>query len=293
MAQSLANLSLGLLCTKQPDVRVVDSPAPGQPLTTSKAPSAVLSGRPRFWRGADPHFGNQGLHVARPCHLMALSPDGSLVAVELMMRRSLSYADAAKMLGGSESRVVKILERASVTGGPLIPGINLIGVCKEIIKLGEEILNGLGERLRGLDRMSRTERLRAAHTVIVLTAYFETLDESLDALPAAYKMRLAQGEQLSLAGGDSVDTGWRGIAAALSSMEPVAPVPVRSYEAILVGLEEFYVRLSGNVAEFVASHPRWDQLSEDQRASFAQNLHRSAPRLAVSRYEQLFRRLIA
>jgi len=209
------------------------------------------------------------------------------------MRRSLSYADAARMLGGGESPVVKALERASVTGGLLIPGINLISVCKEIVKLGEEILSRLGERLRGLDRMSRTERLRAAHTVIVLTAYFDMLEEILDRLPSGYRVRLARGEQLSLAGSESADGGWRGIVAALVSMEPVAPVPVRSYEAMLGALEEFYGRLSGNVADFVAGLPGWDRLGEEQRASFADSLHRSAPELAVGRYEELFRRLVA
>ena len=94
--------------------------------------------------------------------------------------------------------------------------------------------------------MSRTERLRAAHAVIVLTAYFDTLKEVLDGLPLGCRVELERGEQLSLAGGDPADGGWRGIAAALSSMDPVAPVPVRSYEAMLGSLEEFYGRLSSN-----------------------------------------------
>ena len=209
------------------------------------------------------------------------------------MRRSLSYADAARMLGGRESPVIKLLERISVTGGLLIPGINLINVCREIVRLGDEILSGLGERLRGLDRMSRTERLRAAHTVIVLTAYFETLEEILDGLPSAYRLRFARAEQLSLASGESADGGWRGIVAALSSVEPVAPVPVRSYEAMLGGLEEFYRRLSGNVADFIAGLPGWDQLGEEQRTGIGSRLRGSVPGLAVGRYEELFRRLVA
>ena len=197
------------------------------------------------------------------------------------------------MLGRSESPVVKFLNRVAVTGGLLVPGINLISVCKEIVQFGEEVLTGLTERLRGLDRMSRTERLRAAHAVIVLTAYFDTLEEILNGLPSECRVLLARGEQLSLAGGGPADKGWRGIAAALSSMDPVAPVPVRSYEAMLVSLEEFYSRLSVNVASFVAGLTAWDQLGDGQRAIFAGKLHQSAPGLAVGRYEELFRRLVA
>ena len=208
------------------------------------------------------------------------------------MRRSLSYADAARMLGRSESPVVKFLDRVAVTGGLLIPGINLISVCKEIVKFGEEVLTGLTERLRGLDRMSRTERLRAAHAVIVLTAYFDTLEEILNALPSNCRVQLAKGQQVTLAGGRPADEGWRGIAAALSSIDPVAPVPVRSHEAMLGSLEEFYSRLSANVANFVGGLTAWDQLRDGQRTHFADKLHQSAPGLAVGRYEELFRRLV-
>ncbi|MGH3258581.1 MAG: hypothetical protein ACRDOU_24825 [Streptosporangiaceae bacterium] len=111
------------------------------------------------------------------------------------MRRSLSYADAARMLGRSESPLVMFLDRVAVAGGLLIPGINLIIVCKEIVQFGEEVLASLTERLRGLDRMSRTERLRAAHAVIVLTAYFDTLEEILDGLPSEHRLRIARSEQ--------------------------------------------------------------------------------------------------
>jgi hypothetical protein len=213
--------------------------------------------------------------------------------VELTMRRSLSYADAVRLLGRSESPVVKFLDRLAVTGGLLIPGINLISVCKEIVQFGEEVLTGLAERLQGLDRMSRTERLRAAHAVIVLTAYFDTLEKVLDGLPSECRVQLARGQQLSLAGGDPADGGWRGIASALSSMDPVAPVPVRSYEAMLGSLEEFYRRLSANVASFVAGVTAWEELRDGQRADFVGKLHESAPGLAVGRYEELFRRLVA
>jgi hypothetical protein len=213
--------------------------------------------------------------------------------VELTMRRSLSYADAVRLLGRGESPVVRFLDRIAVTGDLLIPGINLISVCKEIVQFGEEVLTGLAERLRGLDRMSRTERLRAAHAVIVLTAYFDTLGEVLDGLPSQCRVQLARGEQLSLAGGDPADRGWRGIAAALSSMDPVTPVPVQSYEAMLGSLEEFYSRLSANVTSFVAGLTAWEQLRDGQRADLVGELQESAPGLAVGRYEELFRRLVA
>jgi hypothetical protein len=87
------------------------------------------------------------------------------------MHRSLSYADAVKMLGGGEVALVKVLDRFSAVDR-LMPGIDLIAATRQLVRTGSELVTRLGERLRGTDRLTRTERLRAAHAVIVLTAYF-------------------------------------------------------------------------------------------------------------------------
>ena len=108
------------------------------------------------------------------------------------MRRSLSYADAARLLGGGESAIVKTLERLSAPVGLVLPGVNLIAICKEIVQFGEEILTGLRERLHGLDRLGRTERLRAAHAVIVLTAYFDTVEDILAGAPQGLRAGIAR-----------------------------------------------------------------------------------------------------
>ena len=205
------------------------------------------------------------------------------------MRRSLSYADAARLLGGGESAIVKTLERLSAPVGLVLPGVNLVAICKEIVQFGEEILTGLKERLHGLDRLGRTERLRAAHAVIVLTAYFNTVEDILAGAPQGLRAGIARGEQLSLAGSQPAQAGWSGIVEALTSVDLVAPGPVRSYEAMLTSLEEFYGRLSVNVAGLAF----WDQLGDGQRAGLAAEMHQSAPGLAIRRYEELLPRLIA
>ena len=104
------------------------------------------------------------------------------------MRRSLSYADAVKMLGGGEIALVKVLDRFSAVG-LLVPGIDLIAACKELVRAGDQLLTRFGERLRGIDRLTRTERLRAAHAVIVLTAYFDTLQGVLRTCRQAIRCR--------------------------------------------------------------------------------------------------------
>jgi len=207
------------------------------------------------------------------------------------MRRSLSYADAVRLLGGGDSQLVKTLDRISALGVLSVPGINLAGICREIAKLGEQLLTRLGERLHGLDRMTRTERLRAAHAVIVLTAYFETLEQALAELPAGFTVELSSGEEASVAGFDSASDGLRGVAAALVTLEPVGPGPVRSREAMLDLLAPFYRDLSRHVVQFVAGLAVWDRLGQRRRDVLRSRLLDDVPVMALGRYEQLFRRL--
>src|ERR1700678_1168169 len=117
------------------------------------------------------------------------------------MRRSLSYADAVRMLGGGEIALVKILDRFSAAGLLVLPGIDVIAACRELVRAGDELLARFGERLRGVDRMTRTERLCAAHAIVVLTAYFDTLQDVFADLPPGYPARIATADQVSLAGG--------------------------------------------------------------------------------------------
>ena len=205
------------------------------------------------------------------------------------MRRSLSYADAVKMLGGGEIALVKVLDQFSAVDR-LLPGIDLIGASKELVRAGNELLTKLGERLRGTDRLTRTERLQAAHAVIVLTAYFDTLQGALADLPPGHSAQMARAEQISVAGG-SVNAGLRGIAGALISVVPVQPAPVQSHEALRDQLEEFYADLSSHVLAFTAGLSSWEALGEAERRRLSERLRDSVPSLAVGRYEELFRRL--
>lgn len=117
----------------------------------------------------------------------------------------LSYRDAIRLLGASEERTVEALDR--LTGGLLLAtsatGVGLLSslfdVRGELARLSAGLVRSLGEQARGLARFDRSERLAAAHAVVVLSAYFEVLSET--DLPCDPRdLELTAAEQASLAG---------------------------------------------------------------------------------------------
>jgi hypothetical protein len=215
------------------------------------------------------------------------------------MGRGLSYADAVRLLGGQDSKVVAVLDR--LCGGLLLAvsaggggfALSLLGARSELARLSGDLVSGLGERLRGLTRFSRSERLVAAHAVVVLAAYFDSLDQ-IDLPFAVRELGLSKAEQAALATGEiSGSERTRALAAALLRADVPAPAPQWPFELTLGALREFYVHLSDEVTRFVADLTVWDRLDETQRSCARHMLVEQLPDHALARYEEAYRRLAA
>ncbi len=213
------------------------------------------------------------------------------------MARGLSYADAVRLLGGREDRTVAALDRlagglllvASATGAGF--ALSLFDPKSDLARLSGDLVSGLAERLRGVSRLGRSERLAAAHAVIVLTAYFESLREA--SLPFDVKeLKLTGAEQVAVAtGGAAGTTRLRTLADALLRTDVPMPAVQRPYELTLETLKGFYEHLSDEVSQFVTGLALWDRLNDTCRQQFRDTVCHDVPRRAVARYEELFRRL--
>lgn len=128
------------------------------------------------------------------------------------MSKTLSYFDAVRLLGGDQRLLARI---DSIVGGvilgaaPAMPAaLALLDAKTELIKIGSGLITRLRERRSGLSRFDRTQRLSAAHVVLVVTAYFEVLAES--ELPVRFaELGLTRQEQFGLAGTDPFAGGTR------------------------------------------------------------------------------------
>ncbi|WP_180268796.1 NACHT domain-containing NTPase [Streptomyces sp. Ru87] len=213
-----------------------------------------------------------------------------------MSRGALAFKDAVVLLGG-DPPALAALDRAlggvlkTATGGVSDDVLNVLGARGRILGLGRDLLTGLRERLGSCGRAERTERLAAAHTVIVVVAYFEALERAR--LPfGLHEVRLTRDEQITLAGrGGPAEGSSRAFAEALASVAPPRPAPHRPYEEMATSLGHWYAHLSRRLLSFVEGLSVWDGLDDTARRAAADGMGAEVPRAAVERYEELYAEL--
>jgi hypothetical protein len=214
------------------------------------------------------------------------------------MAKGLSFADAATLLGGTRNRIVMTLDR--LLGGVLLTAsaagsafaVSLFDPAAQVARLTGDLVATVGDRLTGISRFDRTERLTAAHSVVVIAAYFESLAES--ALPfTPDDLKLTELDQVHLVTGSSPD-GDRlsDLSRALLRQEIPCPAAQRPYEVTLADLDGFYRDLSDALLRFLQGLATWDELSDSERQR-ARLVMAGHPERAVHRYEQMYRDLAA
>jgi hypothetical protein len=213
--------------------------------------------------------------------------------------KRLSYGDAVRLLGSQDSKIVSVLDK--VAGGVLLGGaavgfpamLSLFGAKAEAARLGHELVRKLSERRDGVSRYSRTQRLEAAHSIFVVTAYLEALGETQ--LPSWFTdLELTKAERVAMADDDSkLASSTTRLINVFFSTRVGIPEPQLPYEAFLSTLRDHvYVSFSYEFLVFVKNLALWDQLTESEKERFEDALY-GVVNPACDRYEELFRRLAA
>ncbi len=215
------------------------------------------------------------------------------------MPKELSYSDAVKLLGGSDSRLVSALD--SLAGGLLLAAVgsgsafalNLFEAKGELARLSGALAIGLGERVRGLGRFDRTERLCAAHKVIVLTGFFEAV--SGVRLPfGARELGFTASTQVSIGTGEAVASDRLRTLAEILNDSAVPGEPERlSSGSGATRLDEYYASLSGRLTHYIEGLAVWDSLGDEAKNALQLTLRNEVPAVAVRRYEERLRQLAA
>jgi hypothetical protein len=212
------------------------------------------------------------------------------------MSKRLSYADAAKLIGG-ESPVLAALNR--VTGGLLLTAtaggselaISLFDAKGELARLSADLVTGLAARLRGLSRYDRTDRLAAAQRVLVLTAYFDAVRQAEPPFDPA-RLRLNSQAEVAVATGEAWAGGRLGtLAGILLDTDIPSHAPRDRQDTMARSLRLYYRSLGDDLIAYLAAQPMWAAAPEPARERFAQTLREQVPDAALHRYDELFTRL--
>lgn len=199
------------------------------------------------------------------------------------MSTALSYADAVKVLGGGKpNKVVEALDR--LTGGALLVlsatgsalALSLFDAKSELFRLTSELVSGQTRRLRDTGPAERGEQLVAAHSVIVVAAFFDVM--SMVRLPFDFA-------ELELSPTD-------GLTSALLRTPAPIPAPHRPYEKSIEALREYYDHTVGEVLKFLTGLAVWDRLDGRERHAVRYTMTHEVSARAVARYEELFWRLV-
>ncbi|WP_189241425.1 NACHT domain-containing protein [Planobispora rosea] len=207
------------------------------------------------------------------------------------MAKPISYADAVRMLG--EEPVVTALDK--VFGGALLSAATMgasdalswFDPKPDAVRLGHQLVGGLRDRITGLGRYDRTQRLQAAHAIIVITAFYEAIDEI--GLPFTAKdIALSREELLRIGNAGNVPD--RLIKTIFHTGVPIPEVQLSS-EAALSRLRAYYGMISSRLTSFLTGLAVWSDLDETRRERASHLLLHVLSDASLSRYEALYRQL--
>jgi hypothetical protein len=175
-----------------------------------------------------------------------------------MRAQTFSYRDALILLGAGDSTAIAVLGRltgvaASTVSVATLGAMDFFAVRDELVAWGNRTARGLRERMTGIGRFDRTQRLVAAHSVLVITAFYEALGEVLDAEGAIdlRAVRLTREEQVSLSTGRSAGSHYHELVSCLVSVAPPMPTSHRPYEHNLALLGAYYFGAANKFVTFL------------------------------------------
>ncbi|MEV0582583.1 hypothetical protein [Nonomuraea sp. NPDC050310] len=187
------------------------------------------------------------------------------------MARGYRYVDAVRLLNGDEPAIQDL---DTVLGVATLGLWDLIDVKGQLVQVGKDLLARWREWRSRSSWRSRTERIEAAHTIVVVTAFFSALDElRLD-------IRLTPEEQERLAG---VPLG----RPPLESV-PFCPSPQQPFEATRDLVASYYRDLALQLFRFIGGFAFWEDMPEHRRERISDAV---LAQQALRLYEDSYRRL--
>jgi hypothetical protein len=201
------------------------------------------------------------------------------------MAKRLTYADALKILGHNDSEVMNLAERLTDGGLGLVGVPDLFGLRGFLVSKGRQAIEGIRGKLSGESRTSRTEKIEAAHKVLVLISFFEAVEECLDRAGAPFSLdalKLSEAEPFTHFDSALQDLG-----------ELPAPADVHTENAGPYEIWQVFHLLTGSFSAILVSHPEAVEHGVDHDHPLMTRLTDEVPEDAARRLTEYLRQLAA
>jgi len=198
------------------------------------------------------------------------------------VKKTLSYADALRILGGEDGSSLGELGEALTKGTLSALGVpDVLGLHDRLIRHGQNAITGIREKLTGVSRWDRTERVAAADLILRITAFFDALAELLEQHHCPFTLRdlrFTRDEQYRL-----FSDVLRGIEQDTPTLPPTSGGPE---------LATPYRKAAGVLLLFLRGLEVWDRLDDAERTRVTETLE-ELPSRACRRHIELYRKLAA
>lgn len=219
------------------------------------------------------------------------------------MDAALTYHDALIVLGAPQSRLVRLLDAAAtggltiwsaatmLTGKDAAAPLGLLQLKDEIVGYGHAVVRKVSEWHSGLSRFDRSQRLAAAHAVLVVSSYFEALGAAPLPVPIE-RLEFTAAEKVSLTSGTVLSDGYANIFQLLLREPLPMPESFCSYAEVRAQLSDSYEKLSERLLEFISGLSVWAELDYARRQRIEHTI-RDLPAAALGFYDAAYRNLAA
>lgn len=206
----------------------------------------------------------------------------------------LSYSDALKILGADQSRILSVASRlagvAAASGAiATAGGTDFFALRDEVISQGNTALRNLQDRISGLDRFDRTQRIVAAYNVVVITAFFYATQEVMSDSNVIAQLEISAEEQVSIVTRTARPVDFSTLVGCLATADLPIPTGTCPFTQVIEDLEDFYSHLADDVRQFtqglVDSNPRFRLVSTLER------LRDDVVKKSIERFVELYRSL--
>ncbi|WP_457966879.1 hypothetical protein M1E17_09345 [Arthrobacter sp. D1-29] len=210
--------------------------------------------------------------------------------------RPFVFKDAVELLDGKSSQIIDVSDRVA-TAAILTAGVagasgafSLLGPKNALVKACEQIQGRIPNEVSGSSGIDRTRLLVAAHSILVITSFFDAASLIQVRIPDA-DVKLTGKEELQVALRDKAGAKLNNLVDFLMTSEIPYPKPELAPGQLHGHLGDFYDNLSASLANYCKGLRFWDSLDDRMRRAVERYFEEDVPGLALVGYQDSLRKL--